>query len=63
MEYLEKALHLLDWSNGVFCTTVPLRYIATVQKVIHDKQLSLKKIYDADLYHLPVKQASVYSVE
>lgn len=63
MEYLEKALHLLDWSNGIFCSTVPLRYIATVQKVIHDKQLPLKKIYDCALYHLPAKQASVFSVE
>lgn len=63
MEYLEKALHLLDWSNGVFCTSVPLRYVATVQKVIHDKELPLKKLYEGDLYHLPVKQASAFSVE
>ncbi|XP_062139732.1 uncharacterized protein LOC133848252 [Drosophila sulfurigaster albostrigata] len=62
-DWLEHALHQLDWSRGFQCTTFAARYLATILKVIEAKQLTITLEYDANLYTLPAKEAKQLRVD
>ncbi|KAH8419374.1 hypothetical protein KR222_010038 [Zaprionus bogoriensis] len=63
MEYLEQALQLLDWTSGLLCSTICERYIATVLKVIDDKQLTIGFHHNSNLYALLAYQPGLLPVD
>ncbi|EDW64938.1 uncharacterized protein [Drosophila virilis] len=63
LDLLAQALHLLDWSSGMLCTSVPDRYIETVLQVMQEKQLVIEFHHLSDIYHIPAKQALQFHVD
>ncbi|KAM8716711.1 hypothetical protein ACLKA7_003563 [Drosophila subpalustris] len=63
LELLEQALHQLDWSRGVLCTSMPQRYLATVLKVIRAKQLDVEFHHESDLYLLSKERALQLNID
>jgi len=63
MELLEHALHQLDWSRGIFCSSIPSRYLASVLKVIKAKELTIEFKDESNLYHLSAEDALQLPIE
>ncbi|XP_023172469.2 uncharacterized protein LOC111600553 [Drosophila hydei] len=60
---LKQALHLLDWSKGFLCTTMPNRYIETVLQVVKEQQLPIEFQLDDFMLHMPAKQALQFHID
>lgn len=62
-DLLKQALHLLDWSKGMQCTTMPNRYLEPVLQVVEEKQLQIEFQFFDIFHHMPAKQALQFDVE
>ncbi|EDW03371.1 uncharacterized protein LOC6562002 [Drosophila grimshawi] len=63
MELLKQALNLVDWSNGLKCSSVPARYITTLQNVVQERNLKVAFNDVTNLYYMPQKEASALQIE
>lgn len=62
-DLLKQGLHLLDWSKGIQCTTMPKRYLEPVLQVVVEKQLEIELQFCSILHQLPAKQALQFDIE
>ncbi|KAH8419373.1 hypothetical protein KR222_010037 [Zaprionus bogoriensis] len=62
-ELLEQALRLLDWSNGMKCSSVPARHIEAVRSVVREKRLAVEYDDPTLLYYMPAAQALQLQVD
>ncbi|EDV31556.1 uncharacterized protein Dana_GF14492 [Drosophila ananassae] len=60
---LQKALDLLDWSNGFKCSSIPARHISALEQVVESKKLSLIFKDPTELFYMTAKEALKLKVE
>ncbi|XP_030245214.1 uncharacterized protein LOC115564723 [Drosophila navojoa] len=62
-ELLREALHLLDWSSGLKCSSIPFRHIEALEQVVNAKQLRVQYRDLTDLYYMPQKEAAALEAD
>ncbi|KAH8329274.1 hypothetical protein KR074_006738, partial [Drosophila pseudoananassae] len=60
---VQRALDLLDWSNGFKCSSIPERHIDALDQVVESKKLRLVFKDSTDLFYMPAKEALKLKVE